>query len=80
MIISDQSPCDDGEDSEYDTEHDSRKRIVASKDIVHCFSLKDYFQQKITDWGVGVGQPFYTNVISNIDCETLGSLKEYISL
>ena len=80
LIISDQSPCDDGEDSEYDTEHDSRKRIVASKDIVHCFSLRDYFQQKITDWGVGVGQPFYTNVISNIDCETLASLKEYISL
>ena len=80
LVISDKIPYDDGEDTEYDTEHDTRKRLVASKDIVHSISLKEYFQQKISAWGLGVGQEAYTDVITNIDCETSASLKEYISL
>ena len=80
MIISEKNPYDDGEDSEYDTEHDVRKRVIASNDIVHCISLRDYFQQKIADWKIGIGQSFYTEIITNLDCETCANLKEYILL
>ena len=80
LVISDKNPYEDGDETEYDTEHDSRKRAVATRDIVHCVSLRDYFQQKISEWGIGVGQIMYTDTITHIDCETASSLKEYISL
>ena len=80
LVITERNPYEDGDETEYDTEHDSRKRAVATRDIVHCISLRDYFQQKISDWGNGVGQAIYTDTITHIDCETASSLKEYISL
>ena len=55
-------------------------QVPATRDIIHCISLRDYFQQKISDWGIGVGQVIYTDTITHIDCETASSLKEYISL
>ena len=76
----DSNPPYDDEEAEYDTEHDVRKRTVASKDIVHCVSLRDYFQEKISNWKIGVGQPFYTEIMTNLDVETSASLNEYVAL
>lgn len=80
MILTGDNSTYDDEDTEYDTEHDVRKRAMLANDIVHCISLRDYFQEKISNWRVGVGETFYTEVMTNVDIETANGLKEYVTL
>ena len=80
LVVSDIITPYDDEEAEYDIEQDVRKRTVASKDIVHCVSLRDYFQDKISNWRIGVGQLVYTEIMTNLDVETSVSLNEYVAL
>ena len=66
--------------SDYETEHDSRKRQIAMQDPVHTIVLKDYVQSQVNTMARQLGETNYKEIINNVDIETRDNLMEYVSL
>ena len=70
----------DGDDVDYETEHDSRKRACAASDPIHTTDLRAFLQQQISSLAAQVGASKYGEIIENLDVETAASLREYVAL
>ncbi len=51
------------EDAEYETEHEHRKREMATKDIVHTIDLRDYFQTQVKSLYAQLGETHYSEIM-----------------
>lgn len=77
------SPADlaaEGDDLDYETEHDQRKRDVAAQDPVHTIILRDYLQTQIQSFKNQIGETRYEDIMTNVDVETMANLKEFVVL
>jgi hypothetical protein len=68
------------EEFEYETEHEHRKRELAMKDIVHTVDLREFFQTQIKNLYAQVGQTRYTEIMSNVDAETMKNMQEFVTV
>ncbi|QQP56718.1 Zgc:91897 [Caligus rogercresseyi] len=77
------NPCQTDEaleNADYETEHEARKRRLASSDSIHSVDLREYFQSQLAGLYQQIGQSKYTEMIENIDIETKSNMKEFVSI
>ncbi len=46
----------EGDDAEFETEHDARRRRMAAADPVHTVDLRAFFQRQIQDVAARLGE------------------------
>ena len=68
------------EDAEYETEHDLRKRQYASSDFVHTMDLREVFQNQVRQLSVQLGETRYSEIMNNVDVETMKNMRDYITI
>lgn len=68
------------EDLDYETEHEHRKRELNKTDIVYKVDLRDFFQTQIRNLHSQVGETRYTEIMSNVDVETMKNMQEFITV
>ena len=71
---------DEYEDIDHETEHDCRKRALSASDSVHTVDLREYFQAQINGLGQQIGENRYSDLMSNVDVETMANMKEFITI
>ncbi|XP_040583365.1 importin-11 [Lepeophtheirus salmonis] len=80
LVMSNPCQTDDGDNAEYETEHEARKRRLASCDSVHSVDLREYFQTQLAGLYQQIGQSRYSEMIENIDVETKANMKEFVTI
>ena len=68
------------EDLDYETEHEHRKRELNKNDSVYTVDLREFFQSQIQNLYGQVGQTRYTEIMSNVDVETMKNMQEFITV
>jgi len=68
------------EDLDYETEHEHRKRELNKGDSVYTVDLREFFQSQIQNLYGQVGQTRYTEIMSNVDVETMKNMQEFITV
>eukprot|EP00095_Tigriopus_kingsejongensis_P011540 snap_masked-scaffold33_size549341-processed-gene-2.6 protein:Tk11540 transcript:snap_masked-scaffold33_size549341-processed-gene-2.6-mRNA-1 annotation:"Importin-11" len=68
----------EGDDLDYETEHDQRKREAAAQDPIHTINLREYLQGQIHQLKNQLGEAKYKDIMTNMDVETLSNLKEFV--
>jgi len=68
------------EDLDYETEHEHRKRELNKNDIVYTVDLREYFQTQIRNLYGQLGETRYTEIMSNVDVETMKNMQEFITV
>lgn len=68
------------EDLDYETEHEHRKRELNKSDIVHTVDLREYFQSQIKNLYSQLGETQYSEIMRNVDAETMKNMQEYIKV
>ncbi|XP_069137987.1 importin-11-like [Argopecten irradians] len=75
LVLSDQD--DTPEDTEQETEHDKRKRMLCRQDPVHMVPLKEYVLSQLTACQQIHGQDTFDKLMSQVDPEILQQLREF---
>ena len=68
------------DDQDFETEHDVRRRESLATDPIHTVDLRGYFQSQITALAGQIGQSKYTEIMTNVDTETMANMKEFVAL
>ena len=68
------------EDLDYETEHEHRKRELNKNDIVFTVDLREYFQSQIKNLYTQLGETQYTEIMSNVDVETMKNMQEFVTV
>ncbi len=68
------------EDVDYETEHEHRKRELNKCDVVYTIDLREYFQTQIRNLYSQLGETKYTEIMNNIDVETMKNMQEFITV
>ena len=68
------------EDLDYETEHEHRKRELNKADSVYTVDLREFFQSQIQNLYGQVGQTRYSEIMSNVDVETMKNMQEFITV
>lgn len=70
----------EGDDVDYETEHDARRRKLNAEDVVHAVDLRQAFQSQMSALAQTVGPNKFKEIIDEVDVETLDNMKEYIEV
>lgn len=70
----------DGDDVDFETEHDARRREMNAQDPVHTVNLIEYFQTQLSALSRQVGEAKSADIVANIDVETLQNMREYVQI
>ena len=68
------------EDLDYETEHEHRKRELNKNDIVFTVDLREYFQTQIKQLYNQLGETQYTEIMRNVDVETMKNMQEFVTV
>ncbi len=71
---------DQNDDDEGETEHDVRKRESLASDVIYTVDLRQFFESQLKGLAAQLGEVKFSQVIDNVDVETLANIKEFVAL
>ncbi|XP_066994048.1 importin-11 [Anabrus simplex] len=80
LMLSEHGSPNQDDDVDYETEHDHRRKQLASQDPVHTIVLKDYFQAQILELQNQVGPSHFEQLKQTVDIETFEQARDYVVL
>jgi hypothetical protein len=70
----------EADDLAFETEHDSRKRKGWAQDPIRTIALREFFQAHLVRLQGQLGSTKYTEVMANVDVETMENMKVFVAV
>ena len=72
--------AEEGDDINYETEHDTRKRKAWALDPIRTVNLIECFQTHLVKLQNQLGNTKYAEIMGNVDVETMDNIKQFVTV
>ena len=80
LIATEIDLAEEGDDINYETEHDTRKRKAWALDPIRTVSLIECFQTHLVKLQNQLGTTKYAEIMGNVDVETMDNIKQFVTV
>ena len=80
LIATEIDLAEEGDDINYETEHDTRKRKAWALDPIRTVSLIECFQTHLVRLQNQLGTTKYVEIMGNVDVETMDNIKQFVAV